>query len=115
VTTLSRRPTEFGGICLAVGIGGCSDGVYSATADGNGNIIVVNHFTGEARSIRGDIVVDVKPLAPSKSQAAGAHRPVLYPLSITGQLFSIRGLTKFRDGNLLLRATVGPAKASMTE
>jgi hypothetical protein len=38
----------------------CSDGIYSATSAGDGNVVVVNRITGEARSIRGDTVVDLK-------------------------------------------------------
>jgi hypothetical protein len=109
------RPIAVGVISLNAA--GC-DGVYSSTSDGVGNVVVVNRFTGEAQSIRGTTVVAVKAPAASSGAAKKAASPqhaALYPIPINNQPFSVKALTKFRDGKILVRISIDPATSSMSE
>jgi hypothetical protein len=95
------------------GIGvGCSDGLYSATATNDGNVIVVNRVTGEARSIRGDTAVDVR--SPTSSPTS-LHKPVLAAAAIPNQPLSVKGIAKYRDQNMLVRISIEPNKAAMSD
>jgi hypothetical protein len=81
-------------------------------------VVVVNRFTGEAQSIGGATVVAVKsPVASPEStgKAATPHHAALYPIAINNQPFSVKALTKFRDGKILVRISIDPATSSMSE
>jgi len=96
---------------------GC-DGVYTSTADGNGNVIVVNRFTGDARRIHGDIVSEVKPPSASAPSAAnqGAvnHAPTLYPQVIFTQPLEVHAMTRFREDKMFVRVSIEP-KTKLTD
>lgn len=89
----------------------CSEGLYSATAASNGQVVIVNRVTGDARGVRGDTVVPLQP--PQAAERAQLRN--FTPASIPNQPLLIRGSAKYRDGSMLVRIAVTPARATMSD
>src|SRR5580700_7565147 len=87
----------------------CSEGLYSATAAGDGYVVVVNRMSGEARVIHGDSVVDLKP----RPSADPSQLRNFTPGTVTNQPLLIRGSAKYRDGVMLVKISITPASAKM--
>ena len=99
------------GICagllaiLVCDLTGCDSGVYSATSEGDGTVVVVNRITGTILKVEGNKVVElhtttVPPeVTPPKPED---FHPVFARATIAQQPVIVSGRAKYRAGNMLL-------------
>ncbi len=95
----------------------CDGGVYSATPSSDGSVVVVNRITGDIRKVEGEGVIEVHSVEPAtlKANTDVAARKTFLPVPVVQQPVTVRGLAKYRSGNMFVHLTLVPKDASMTD